>query len=172
MYIIPAWIPVHKEIKSSEKRYPSFDERFEMTKLAFSELSCRTKCDITVSDIEKDGGKSYTVLTVRKLLKTEKAPLYLYVGTDMFLCFDTWHCFKELLDNCVICVMPRDGEREEIFAKKEMFEREHDAKIIFIDAVPEVVSSSEIRRDISSLKSSSKVLPAVMDYIKCKGLYL
>ena len=59
LYVIPTFIPPHKEIKSMTQTA----QRFEMTEIAFSNISDK----IVVSDMEiKRQGKSYTALTIKE----------------------------------------------------------------------------------------------------------
>jgi hypothetical protein len=72
LLVIPAAIPPHKQLLGDA----GTDQRLEMTRLAFSDIS-----GITVSDMEiKRGGKSYTVDTLRAL-KDDNTDLYLLMGT-------------------------------------------------------------------------------------------
>ena len=99
--VIPTNIPPHK---SAENVVSSVD-RLNMLNLAFEQYPF-----VEISDIELNmSGKSYTVNTISALKEIyPNDDLYLIVGGDMFLCFESWREYKKILSMCTLCSAPRE----------------------------------------------------------------
>ena len=101
LYLIPAALPPHKDMKE----VVSAADRIEMTRLAI-----QNRPDFILSDVElKRTGPSYTVDTVQHF-QDELAPgsdLFLIMGLDAFLEIDTWKSYKRLLQMLPVIVMTR-----------------------------------------------------------------
>jgi nicotinate-nucleotide adenylyltransferase len=167
LLVIPAAIPPHKQLLGDA----GTDQRLEMTRLAFSDIS-----GITVSDMEiKRGGKSYTVDTLRAL-KDDNTDLYLLMGTDMFLTLDLWYKPDEICALCTICVARRESDPDlsrKIEEKLSLYKEKLNIKAVFIDYIPVELSSTEVRDMIKDNKSLANLIPQpVIDYIKKEGIYL
>lgn len=163
--VIPSNIPPHKSVEKPT----SAEDRVNMLKLAFKDLSY-----VTVSDIEvRLGGKSYTVLTLQELKKLYPDDrLYLIVGGDMFLCFDKWREYEKILSMCTLCAAPREeGEIIKLLAYQEKLDPSKERTIILDVSVLEI-SSSEIRSKIENKQELKDLVPnEVFEYIVEKGLY-
>lgn len=166
LLIIPTLIPPHKYFGGEA----SCEERLEMCRLAFSDLS-----DTEISDIEiKRGGKSYTYLTLREL-SCQEDELYLLCGTDMILTLDLWKRFREIFSLAHVCYVRRENDDEkslEIEKKTRQFRENYSAKIseISVDAIE--ISSTELRTLIKSGADTSDFLDVrVREFIDNRGLY-
>lgn len=146
-------------------------DRYEMCRLAFCEPM------FEVSDIEiKRGGKSYTVDTLKEVKKLyPNAKLFLFMGDDMFLSFNKWYKYREILDLCVPVAACRTENLAELESmkkfSKEVLKLENGGAII-CECVPVEMSSSEIRRELKSGSGSNSLEADVNRYIKTRGLYL
>lgn len=144
LYIIPSFIPPHKQVSSNDD--PSL--RLEMTKLAFSSHPDYEK-RIFVSDLElKRGGKSYTADTIAYFKEHIGDNIYFLCGTDMFVTLDTWHDPAYIFKNAGIVYARREAERDMavlIEEKKRAYERQFGARIEQLDLPAYPISSSEIR---------------------------
>ena len=163
--VIPTNIPPHK---AAENVADSID-RLNMLNLAFCEFPY-----VEISDIElKMSGKSYTVNTLTELKKLyPEDELYLIVGGDMFLCFETWKDYEKILSMCTLCSAPR--EIGEYTALKECQKKldPNKSSTILLDSEVLVLSSSEIREKIKTNSDLDKLIPQkVLEYINQKGLY-
>jgi len=100
--VIPSFIPPHK----SPAGLASGEDRLEMCRLAF----CGDE-RFTVSSMEIDrGGKSYTYDTLVEIKKQNPdAEIFLIIGSDMFLTFDTWYRYREILQICTLCTAAREN---------------------------------------------------------------
>ena len=100
---IPAYIPPHKDLDTSLAKH-----RYNMVKLAV-ERNLR----FSVSDIEyKSEGKSYTLLTVKKIIDLYKIDgrLNMIIGTDAFKNIKSWYKTEELKDLVHFIVFPRGND--------------------------------------------------------------
>ena len=164
--IIPTALSPFKESSGATAQ-----ERYEMCRLAFNEPL------FEVSDIEINrGGKSYTVDTLKAVKKLyPEASLYLFMGDDMFLSFNKWYKYKEILELCVPVAACRTENLEKLemmksFAKTVLNLSEDGA--IICESVPIETSSSEIRESLKNGSESNALDQEVYRYIKTKGLYI
>ena len=147
---IPSYIPPHKNINKDLAQH-----RFNMVKLAISDNP-----RFEISDIEyKSENKSYTLLTVKKIIEQYKinGKLNLLIGTDAFDKIDSWYKIDELKELVHFIVFPRGIELN----KKTGFDYEL-APMKFID-----ISSTELRK-----KCSGKTSNIVKEYIEKNELYI
>ena len=164
--IIPTALSPFKESSGATAQ-----ERYEMCRLAFNESL------FEVSDIEINrGGKSYTVDTLKAVKKLyPEASLYLFMGDDMFLSFNKWYKYKEILELCVPVAACRTENLEKLemmksFAKTVLNLSEDGA--IICESVPIETSSSEIRESLKNGSESNALDQEVYRYIKTRGLYI
>lgn len=164
LLIIPDDIPPHKAYSGSV----SAEGRLKMCELAFSHID-----KVKISDMEiRRGGKSYTYLTLEELSKPD-IELYLLIGSDMLLSFDTWRRYDYIFSLASICYVIRESGEDVALAvneKCEMFRREFGAKIYEINSAPFEVSSSEIRSSGDEYRREF-LPPEVYRYIKENRLY-
>ena len=145
-------------------------QRYEMCRLAFNDPL------FEVSDIEINrGGKSYTVDTVNAVKELyPQGDLYLFMGDDMFLSFNKWYKYEEIINMCTIVAACRTEALLELdnmraFARDVLHIGEH--KVIFCESVPVEISSTTIRENIKN-NCFDYIDGAVAEYIKAEGLYL
>ena len=166
LLLIPDRIAPHKEIPTGS---PVPQQRLEMLRIAAA-----GEAKMEVSDIElKREGASYSYLTVEALREIyPDAELYLLMGTDMFLTFETWKNPERITKNATLAVMYRGekGERADIEAQKKRFEAQG-AKIELVENQILSISSTQLRRLIA-FQCAGEFLPdGVGDYIRENGLY-
>jgi nicotinate-nucleotide adenylyltransferase len=101
LYVVPAAVPPHKQSRG----LLSAEHRVAMLELAMHDLP------VILSDVElKRGGKSFTVDTVRTLLKeVGDAEIYLTMGGDAFFEFHTWRDDRTILSMAGLIVVTRPG---------------------------------------------------------------
>ena len=166
LIIIPAFLPPHKEIDGEADE----GARLEMCRVAFSHID-----KARVSDIEiKRGGRSYTYLTLEELYSPD-CELYLLIGTDMLLSFDTWKNPERIFELSSVCYVRREEDREldsvidgKICEYKERF----GADIVRVDSDALEISSSELRDMIKRKASLTDYLSSgIISYIEERGLY-
>ena len=164
LYLLPSKKSPHR----SMAEYAPDEDRLEMLRLA-----CNNKEKLYVSDYEiKSDRVSYTIYTVehfREVFPDDE--LFLLVGSDMLLSFDTWYRFGDILANVTLCVVSRENGDISRLEKKAEELRKY-GKIIVSEAPPTEVSSTEVRKKIAKSKDFTCYLDEnVVQYIRLRGLY-
>ena len=165
LILVPTANPPHK----TGAYLVSEDDRINMLKLLVS-IDKR----IEVSDIEfRRQGKSYTYLTLKEL--KEEYPddeLYLIIGSDQYLAFNTWYMPDEILKLAKVCTMARtQPDVEKLYEYRRENANMKDTVICEFDIFE--ASSTDIRRRIKEGKSVSHLVPeAVENYIREHRLYV
>ena len=167
LLIIPAYAPPHKAVLPTNS--PTAQQRLEMLRIAVADCP-----GIEVSDMElRREGVSYTVETVLALKRQHPdAELVLLMGTDMFLTFESWMRWEEILQNAALGVFYRGdkGEKPAIARKKEELEA-LGAKVTLVQNDVIAISSTQMRR-LLAFRCAGELLPAgVLDYIRENRLY-
>jgi nicotinate-nucleotide adenylyltransferase len=167
LFIVPTGQSPHKEMDRSA----SDADRLQMCRLAFEGIE-----GVIVSDIEiKREGKSYSVDTLREL-SVEDSRLFMLCGTDMILTIDEWDSPEEIFKLCYPVYIRRENDRSldrTIIAKIAEYKERFGKNIVRIDAPAIEISSSEVREKLRRGEDVSRLMPpAVLGYIKEKGLYL
>lgn len=167
LFIIPAYLPPHKQIDASDD--PLY--RLKMCELAFEDID-----GIVISDCEiSRGGKSYTYDTLKELGRPDTR-LFLLLGTDMVLTFDTWYRFEDILKMCYPVYVRRENDPligNRIVAKITEYYQKYGVMFRKIVADPIELSSTDIRGAVREGRDISRLVPArVEKFIKENGLYL
>lgn len=179
---IPSYIPPHKE--SAETATPL--DRLEMVELALA-----SNPQFIPSSIEVEaGGKSYSILTLKKLEKLyPRALIFFILGIDAFLEIDTWKEYKKVLEQCFFVIVSRPGYRLE--DAKKILGKDYQKTMVKISAMEEIgkdklqkfriflfpvksmeIASSEIRRRVKRGEPIQGMVPkAVETYIWERKLY-
>lgn len=162
-------IPSKKSPHKSNDEYVSNEHRFNMCKLAIQDIP-----DFEVSNFEflRDS-ISYTIYTVEhfKSLYPNDC-LYLLIGSDMLLSFDTWKNFQEIMQNVTLAVVSRhNGDMNSLVEKSKQLSEY--GEIVLVNVNPVEVSSTQIRKNIKIGKEYSCILDEkVVQYIRLNNLYL
>ena len=163
LLIIPTFESPHKATKLLR-----FETRAEMCRLAFESIS--DKCEVTVSDIERQmGGVSYTINTIRELSKRLPGEqLFLLIGGDMLFSFREWYKYENILKESKVCAVARGGDS---FTDMLEFAAEMGrVKVLPTNIVD--VSSTEIREKLAAGADISQLVPQkVAEYIAKNDLY-
>ena len=167
LYVIPAFVPPHKEVHSNS----TVQNRFEMSKIAFSTISSK----IEISDIEiKRKGKSYTADTISYFKNLGFYDILFLCGTDMYLTLDEWYNPEYIFKNVTMVCARReiDFANDELIAEKtKLYTEKYNAKIEMLDLDVIDISSSEIRAQIKQNQTCDYITEEVLLYIKNNGLY-
>ena len=107
LLVIPDRIAPHKQLPVDS---PSPEQRLAMLRLSLAE-----EPEMEVSDLElKREGVSYTYQTIAQVKALyPQAKLYLLMGTDMFLSFDSWREPQRITAEATLAVFYR-GEKNEV----------------------------------------------------------
>ena len=166
LFIIPAYLPPHKQIDALDD--PLY--RLRMCELAFKDID-----GVVISDCEiARGGKSYTYDTLKELQR-EDTRLFLLCGTDMVLTFDTWYRFEDIFKMCYPVYVRRENDAligNRIVSKINEYYQKYGVMFRKIMTDPIELSSTDIRRAVKNGQDISGMVPAaVADFIKQNGLY-
>lgn len=168
LLMIPARVAPHKQLAEGS---PEPAQRLEMTRIAIESVGDPR---LQVSDLELNrDGVSYTWQTIREVRKMyPEAELFLLMGTDMFLSFQSWKKPEQITREAALGVFYRGDkeERERIEEQKQKLE-DHGAKVVLVDNPVIAISSTQLRRMLV-FQCAEPFLPAgVGDYIRNAGLY-
>jgi len=162
---IPVGNPPHKK----DPRASSLD-RFLMTNIA-----TLSNDKFIVSDIEiKSSKKSYTINTVRELLKVyENTEFYFITGTDAIIDLPNWRETEELLKLCKFIAVGRPGYSTlEIEEKINEIKSKYDGQIELLQVPMLQISSTDIRKRIRFGRTAKYLLPETVEqYIIKNNLY-
>lgn len=156
LMVVPSFISPHKSTAS----LAGARDRLAMCRLAFEGDE-----RFVISSMEIDRqGKSYTYDTLKAIKEQNPcAELYLIVGSDMFLSFDTWHRYKDILKMCTLCTAAREREHS-------LSDNPYKAIVSDLPALP--LNSTQLR---AMLKNGEDVKDYVGEkvaaYINDRGLY-
>lgn len=162
-------IPSKKSPHKDSSAYVSNTHRLNMCRLAIQGLK-----GFEVSDFEINRDTiSYSIYTVEYF--NSKYPndiLYLLIGSDMLLTFDTWKEYKRILSMVKLVVVSRqNGDMQSLLLKAQSLRPYGDA--IILNTPPLEISSTEVRKKVAFNEECSCILDEkVVQYIKSNGLYL
>lgn len=164
LYLVPSGISPHR----SSAEYVSGEDRLRML-----ELACMVSEKLDVCDYEiRNDRKSYTIYTVEEFRRRfPNDELFLLVGSDMLMIFETWNQFEDILKETVLAVVSRkSGDIAELEKKAESLRKY--GSIIVCSAEPLEISSTEIRKKIEKNENLSCYLDKnVVQYITSNKLY-
>ncbi len=163
LLLIPALDPPHKALPAGS---PTAARRLELVRLAAKGIP-----GVEVSDLElRREGKSYSYQTVEAIhAMYPEAELTLLMGTDMYLCFETWVHPERITALCDLAVLYRGekGEQARLVAHRE----ETGISALFLENPVTDISSTQVRRMLR-LRCAGEHLPqTVLSYILENKLY-
>lgn len=164
LLVIPTGTPPHKdapELLDGEKR-------MQLCALAFEDQPRVQLCDIEL----RRKGKSFTVDTVGWLRQQyPQAQLYLLVGSDMFLSFERWKSWQQILQQVTLCTAARSSGKLLQLRRHARQLMPYGSTLVFDFPVLEV-SSTQIRRRLKEGLDCSQLLPEkVYQQILQQNLY-
>jgi nicotinate-nucleotide adenylyltransferase len=136
-----------------------YEDRVRMT-----ELACAADPRFEVSRLEENTERSYSIDTIEKV-RAALAPgdeLYFVIGADAFAEIRTWHRWREVARAVHFLVVSRPGHT---------YDAPPDAVCDRIDQIELAVSSSEIRRSLSTGARPPGIPSAVLEYALEHRLY-
>jgi nicotinate-nucleotide adenylyltransferase len=167
LFIIPTYMPPHKQIDESDD--PLY--RLRMCELAFEDTD-----GVIISDCEiARGGKSYTYDTLCELQRPNTR-LFLLCGTDMVLSFDKWYRFEDIFKMCYPVYVRRENDAmlgNMLVSKIQEYYQTYDVMFRRVITDPIEISSTEVRRAVAAGEDISDLVPpSVERFIKENRLYL
>ncbi len=166
LLVIPSCVSPHKPLPTDSA---DPDQRLKMLQIA---LSGEDKIDI--SDLElRRGSVSYTYETVEQVkIMYPDSEIILFMGTDMFLSFDTWRHPEKILKNASLAVFYRGepGEKEKIREKMDFLAQAGSTVYAAENPVTEI-SSTDLRRMLIFDCGDSFLPPGTKEFIVKNRLY-
>lgn len=167
LFIIPTYMPPHKQIDESDD--PLY--RLRMCELAFEDTD-----GVIISDCEiARGGKSYTYDTLCELQRPNTR-LFLLCGTDMVLSFDKWYRFEDIFKMCYPVYVRRENDAmlgNMLVSKIQEYYQKYGVMFRRVITDPIEISSTEVRRAVAAGEDISDLVPpSVERFIKENRLYL
>jgi nicotinate-nucleotide adenylyltransferase len=170
--VMPAGIPPHKAASHTPA-----DARLAMCR-CFAVLEGTKdipKLEVSRWEIEQaeKGNANYSVKTLEMLAeKYPGAELFLAVGSDMLLSFDTWHDWQKILSLAMLAVESRETDDEAALHAKATELNPDGTRILFARAKALPMASSTLRPRLAAGERCSEALPPeVRDVIAAQGLY-
>lgn len=177
---IPSANPPHKDTP-----LVSAQQRAEMVQLAIQGHHAFT---LDTSELQRQGD-SYTIDTLISLRDElgQNVSMTLFMGSDAFTKFDTWHRWQEIIEHCHIALVQRPqlrGEQHRLSKTLETFLHNHYSEnsdelqrtpsgIVTMRQVTALdISSTEIRYALKHQRSVHYLMPDnVIEYIERHHLY-
>jgi len=166
LYLIPTCASPHK---AAPQNTAPAQQRLHMLQLAIGEDPV-----LAVSDIElQRGGVSYTWQTVQQLRQQHpQDPLYLILGTDMFLSILNWVNPELILQQVTLAVLYR-GDREETrkVAEQKAAVEAAGGKVVLLENPVCAISSTDLRRMLALQCAEPFLAEPVLELIRRENLY-
>jgi nicotinate-nucleotide adenylyltransferase len=150
---VPAANPPHKPAGASAP----YEDRVRMV-----ELACAADARFEVSRIEQGEERSYSIVTIEKLLAAGVKPLSFLIGADAFRDIASWHRWRDVVAAVDFIVVTRPGAS---------WDAPPEARVWELGGLDLPVSSSEVRRQVTEGAVDVLVPTAVLEYIHAHGLY-
>ncbi len=164
--LMPAKTPPHKEAPDLAQGHH---------RLAMCRLAAQGHPVLQVSDLElRRSQPSFTVTTLERLRELYPGTrLYLIIGGDMLLSFETWRRWQDILTLATLCAAPRTpGQYQALAQNRPLFARRGIPFILLQNPVLEM-SSTQIRQNIRQRQSLDGLLDSrVAEYIARHRLYM
>jgi nicotinate-nucleotide adenylyltransferase len=162
--LVPSGIAPHK----SDAEYVDAEHRFNMCALAVSD---EDKFEVSRFEIDRNT-KSYSIYTVNHFVEIfPDDDFYLIIGSDMFLTFDKWFRYDEILSKVSLAVAAREEDIMSQLEEKKNFFGEN-SRICILNDLPLPMSSTKIRDIIKNNEDMSCYLSKnVVQYILGNNLY-
>ena len=165
------FMPAAHSPNKDENSMTSFEDRYEMCRLALEEYDY-----LEVSDFENTfSERSYTYRTLTKYKELHpKDDLYFIMGGDSLDYFEDWAHPEIISSLCTILAVVRDGfDHQAMQHKKHYLESMFPCNIEFVHCSQMDISSTQIRQNFYHDANIQKYIPAkVVDYIIQHKLYV
>lgn len=146
------------------------EERLAMTRLAFE---AEPRAEVLPIEIER-AGPSYTIDTLRALATADPRPLRLLIGSDQALNLPTWREWHEVLRLAPPAIVVRPPHRHESLPAA-LAERCGGTAAAWAASIlplaPVEISATEARDALARGEAPTTIPPAVLAYIRRRGLY-
>lgn len=152
---VPASRPPHK----SGATVAGYEDRYRMV-----ELACQGEPLFQVSRLEEGPERSYSIDTIERAQAAMATgdELFFLIGADAFAEIATWRRWQDVVRAARFIVVARPGHTYAV---------PPGARVERLETLALTVSSSEIRARLAAGESPRELPPAVLAYIRERGLY-
>lgn len=172
--VMPAGVPPHKQAAVTPAAL-----RLEMCHCfeALVQGKAAVAPAMEISDWEirqaQQGKRNYTVLTLEMLqARAPEDTLYFTIGSDMLLTFDQWYRWQDILRMAKLVVVSRCVGDDITLHDKAKSLDPSGARILFAQAQPLPMASSDLRIRLAAGEPCTRELPeSVCRIIEREGLY-
>lgn len=170
--VMPAGVPPHKAASGTPAAL-----RLEMCGCFTAMAGSGDIPALEVSDWEirqaAQGIKNYSANTIAMLGgRYPGAQLFMAVGSDMLLSFDTWYHWQDLLQACTLVVTSREEDDMDALRAKALELEPTGSRIVFAAAPALPMASSTLRARMAAGDRCAEALPlSVLTIIDREGLY-
>jgi nicotinate-nucleotide adenylyltransferase len=128
------------------------------------ELACEADPRFQVSRLEAGARKSYSILTIEKVLESLGAgdELFFLIGSDAFAELTSWYRWQDVIAAVEFIVVTRPNHD---------YTTPPGARVSRLETLALPVSSSDIRASLARGETPQELPPAVAAYIRERGLY-
>lgn len=145
--------------------------RMAMIKLAISGIPY-----FEYSDFEfKREGITYSAYTLKLLCKMHPENRYYFImGGDSFFQIENWYMPEKIMECATLLAISRNGsDKEQMLMYSRILKEKYNARVMLVDMPRMDISSSSIRKLISSGGNATRYLPhKVWEYIKDNRCYM
>ncbi len=145
--------------------------RKAMIKLAISGIPYFEYSDF---EFEREG-ITYSANTLEILCKMHPENKYYFImGGDSFFQIENWYMPEKIMEFTTLLVINRNGSnKEQLLVHSRSLKEKYNARVMFVDMPRMDISSSGIRKLISSGGNATRYLPLkVAEYIKDNKCYM
>jgi len=155
VWLVPAEKPPHKQ----RVTHAPYEDRIRMV-----ELACGGEANLEASRLEQGTASSYSIDTIEKVRArlARGDVLFFLIGADAFAEIESWRRWRDVVRSVEFIVVSRPGHPYSVPPA---------ATVHRLETVDLPVSSSEIRRRLAAGEQDVDVPPAVLEYIRARGLY-
>lgn len=139
--------------------HASFEDRYRMV-----ELACADHQRLEPSRLEEGAERSYSIHTIERLRATlgDGDRLFFVIGADAFAEIQSWYRWRDVLGLVEFIVVTRPGHQ---------YHAPEAAVVHRLDTLALPVSSTDLRRRLAEGELPAELPPAVLEYIRERGLY-
>ncbi len=138
--------------------HAAFEDRYRMV-----ELACEGEPLFEPSRLEEGCQHSYSIHTIERVQAATGAnPLFFIIGADAFAEIESWHRWRQVIEEVEFIVVTRPGH---------VYHTPAGAQVHRLDTLALPVSSTELRLELAAGEAPQDLAPNVMQYIRDHHLY-
>ena len=176
------WVPTATPPHRGNSSLTAAEDRARMVELAIGQ---RSGWSVNRLELERaaDGRPSYTWDSLEQMRRQigPDEPICLLLGADQFGALSNWHRAADIPSLAHLAVLPRPGSPmvaaahlqgcRVVQSATELHECSHGLLFVLTTSPRLDIAASDIRTSLADGQSPGDLSPAVLDYIRRRGLY-